>query len=78
MTQKFLEQERKDLNLHIDLCAQRYHELDNRLAVVERKIDQLSEDLARGQRSLQKTIIATAATIVPSVLALIVTMLTTI
>lgn len=76
MTQKFLEQERQDLNLHIDLCAQRYHELDNRLAVVEGKIDRLSEDLARGQRSLQKTIIATAATIVPSVLALAIAMIT--
>lgn len=63
--------ERQDLELHVDLCAQRYLLLEKRLAVVETKVDALAGIIQKSQNNLSKVIITSATTIVASLLGLI-------
>lgn len=63
--------ERQDLELHVDLCAQRYLLLEKRLAVVETKVDGLAGIIQKSQNNLSKVIITSATTIVASLLGLI-------
>jgi hypothetical protein len=67
--------EKSSLEAHVDLCAMRYQALDLRLANLEIKMDKLQEDVVGGNKSMRSTIIGAAATIVSSVLGLIVVML---
>ena len=67
--------EKTSLEAHVDLCAMRYSQLDNRLAVLEEKMDAVQRDILESQKSLRTTIIATAATVVASVLSVVVAIL---
>ena len=67
--------EKSSLEAHVDLCAMRYRQLDLRLSVLETKMDAVQREIIDGQKSLKNTIIATAGTIVASVIGIIVTML---
>ena len=67
--------EKTSLEAHVDLCAMRYNQLDNRLAVLEEKMDAVQRDILESQKSLRTTIIATAATVVASVLSVVVAIL---
>ena len=67
--------EKESLEAHVDLCALRYENLDRRLTNVEDKLDDISDQMAKGQNSLAKVIIGATGTIVASVLGLIVTLL---
>lgn len=58
------EQERTDLDLHVDLCAQRYKELDNRLGIVEHKLDVITERVDTIKVEFKKSLIGAVATIV--------------
>lgn len=64
--------EKESLEAHVDLCALRYEQLDNRLTKVEQKLDDISDDLKTGQNSLSKVIIGAAGTIVAGLLSTIV------
>lgn len=65
------QQESSDLALHVDLCAQRYLLLEKRLATVEAKVDAVSESINKGNKSLSTVIISSAATVIASILALL-------
>ena len=67
--------ERESLEAHVDLCALRYEQLDNRLTGLESKVSQIHNDIISGQKSLNKIIITTAGTIVAAVLSIVVTLL---
>ena len=69
--------ERTSLEAHVDLCALRYQQLDNRLTNLEKKVDDIHEDIVSGQKSLTKVIIGTAGTIVAGVLSVVVAVLMT-
>lgn len=69
------ELEKESLEAHVDLCALRYEQLDNRLTNLETKVDNIHEDIITGQKSLSKVIIGTAGTIVAGVLSIVVTIL---
>jgi hypothetical protein len=69
--------ERTSLEAHVDLCALRYQQLDSRLTNLEKKVDDIHEDIVSGQKSLTKVIIGTAGTIVAGVLSVIVAVLMT-
>ena len=56
--------ESTDLELHVELCAQRYQELDARLTSVETKLDKLSETVTSLKNDLVKTLIASAGSII--------------
>lgn len=36
--------ENKDLNLHVELCAERYHRLEEKFGAVEERLDHLHKD----------------------------------
>lgn len=67
--------ERESLEAHVDLCALRYGQLDDRLTGLEKKVSQVHADILEGQQSLNKVIIGTAGTVIAGILAIIVTFL---
>lgn len=67
--------EKQSLEAHVDLCAMRYKQLDLRLTNLEVKMDAVQRDIVDGQRSLKTTLITSAATIVSSIVGLIVVLL---
>jgi hypothetical protein len=69
--------ERTSLEAHVDLCALRYQQLDSRLTNLEKKVDDIHEDIVSGQKSPTKVIIGTAGTIVAGVLSVVVAVLMT-
>ena len=67
--------EKESLEAHVDLCALRYEQFDNRLGKVEEKLDEISDQMASGQQSLIKVIIGAAGSIVAGLLSPIVVIL---
>ena len=67
--------EKTSLEAHVDLCAMRYGQLDQRLVSLEGKVDLIQKDIIEGQKSLKTTIIATAGTLMAGVLSIVVTIL---
>lgn len=67
--------EKTNLEAHVDLCAQRYKSLDERLTSIEGKFSDLKKLIEDGQQSMTKVLIGTAGTVVTGVLALIVVVL---
>jgi hypothetical protein len=66
-----VEAERTNLDLHVDLCAQRYTLLEKRLEIVESKVDSLAQQIQKSSSSISTVIITSAGTVVCSVLGLI-------
>jgi hypothetical protein len=67
--------EKESLEAHVDLCALRYQNLDNRLNNVERKIEDIHKDIKDGNASLIKVIIGAAGTITAGLLSTIIVMI---
>jgi hypothetical protein len=67
--------EKQNLEAHVELCAQRYQNLDDRLSSIEGKVSDLRKLIEEGQNSMTKVIIGTAGTVIASVLGLIVVLL---
>ena len=67
--------EKENLEAHVDLCALRYEQLDQRLTNVEEKIDNIHSDIVEGQKSMTKVLIGTAGTIVAGLLSTIIVIL---
>lgn len=67
--------EKESLEAHVDLCALRYEQLDDRLTKVEEKIDSVHEDIRSGNSALIKVLIGSAGTIVAGLLSTIVVLL---
>jgi SMC interacting uncharacterized protein involved in chromosome segregation len=67
--------EKTNLEAHVDLCAQRYDNLDKRLTSIELKFDKLQELIEKSHNSMAKVIIGTAGTVVTGVLGVLVVML---
>lgn len=68
--------EKESLEAHVDLCALRYMQLDQRLTKVEIKLDDIADDMKSGNDSLIKVIIGAAGTIVAGLLSTIVVIIT--
>jgi hypothetical protein len=67
--------EKNSLEAHVDLCAMRYQQLDNRLSVLETKMDLLQQQLVQGQRSIRNTVITSSVTVVGGIISLIITII---
>jgi hypothetical protein len=63
--------ERTNLEVHVDLCAQRYESLDNRLTSIENKFVDLQKLIEAGNSSMTKVVVGTAGTIVTGVLSVL-------
>ena len=70
-----IEIEKDYLSAHVDLCAQRYQSLDDRLTKVEGKFTELQELIQSGHESMTKIMIGTAGTVLTGVLGLVVVVL---
>jgi hypothetical protein len=68
--------ERTNLEAHVDLCAQRYESLDQRLTSIEAKVGELNAAIKDSHNSMVKVIIGTAGTVVAGVLSVLVVILT--
>jgi tetrahydromethanopterin S-methyltransferase subunit G len=56
--------ESEDLATHVELCAQRYKELDDRLDKLESKVDRIVETMNNFKSDIKKTLITTGGTII--------------
>jgi CII-binding regulator of phage lambda lysogenization HflD len=63
--------EKTNLELHVDLCAARYKELDEKVTVVHAKIDVLAAQINQFNANMTKVVVTTAGTIVVAVISLI-------
>lgn len=67
--------EKQSLEAHVDLCALRYLQLDTRLNHLEKKVEEIHDDIVEGQKSMTKVIIGTAGTVIAGVLGIVITLL---
>lgn len=67
--------EKQSLEAHVDLCALRYGQLDQRLSNLEEKVETIHNDILEGQKSLSKVIIGTAGTIIAGVISVVITIM---
>ena len=67
--------EKESLEAHVDLCAIRYEQLDNRLTKVEETLEEMRDEMRNGNQSLIKVMIGAAGTIVAGLLSTIVVLL---
>jgi len=67
--------EKESLEAHVDLCALRYENLDNRLTKIETKVEDIHEDITNGNKNLVKVIVGAVGTVVAGLLSTIVVLL---
>lgn len=75
MSIKTTDLERTNLEAHVDLCAQRYQQLDYRLGIIEVKMEGIGKDIKAGNNSINKVIITAAGSILTGLLGLVATLL---
>lgn len=63
------ELEKTNLEAHVDLCQQRYEQLEGRLTKIEEKVDDIHKDITEGQKSMTKVLIGTAGTVIAGLLS---------
>jgi Mg2+ and Co2+ transporter CorA len=68
--------EKDHLEIHVELCAQRYDNLAERLSKIETKVSELSDTIKSSQNSMTKIMIGTAGTVVTGVISTIIVLLT--
>ena len=61
--------EKQSLEAHVDLCALRYANLDNRLSTVETTLKEIHTDIKNGLASMTKVLIGTAGTVIAGLLS---------
>ena len=75
MANKPSDLEKESLEAHVELCALRYAQLDERLSTLEDKVGTIHTDIIEGQKSMTKVIIGTAGTVIAGVLSIVITLL---
>jgi hypothetical protein len=63
--------EKQNLEAHVELCAQRYDALEQRMSSVEGKLSTLQDTVERSSLNTIKILIGTAGTIIVAMLSLI-------
>lgn len=61
--------EKNNLESHVELCALRYEALDNRLSIIETKVENLQDLIQKSHMSMTKVLIGTAGTVIAGVLS---------
>lgn len=67
--------EKENLEAHVELCRQRYENLERRLTAIEEKVSTVHDDIQNGNKSMVKVVIGATGTIVAGLLSTIVVML---
>jgi len=68
--------EKQNLEAHVELCAQRYDALEQRMSSVEGKLSTLQDTVEKSSLNTIKILIGTAGTIIVAMLSLIGVILT--
>lgn len=68
--------EKENLEAHVELCAQRYDALEQRLTSVEKKIGTLQDTIEKGQLNTIKVLIGTAGTVIVGILSCLAVIIT--
>jgi len=75
-TGPMIDVERTNLEAHVDLCAQRYQNLDDRLTSIEGKFVDLKKLIEDGHSSMTRVIVGTAGTMLTGIISLVIVLLT--
>lgn len=67
--------EKENLEAHVELCAERYKQLETRLGNIEVKVSALQETIEKSHLNTIKVLIGTAGTVIVGVLSLLGVML---
>jgi len=67
--------EKTSLEAHVDLCAIRYSQLENRLTVIESKVSTLQSTIEKSHMSMIKVLVGTAGTVITGVISTIIVIL---
>lgn len=68
MSIETLPTEHEDLNLHVNLCEQRYKALEIRLEKVEQKLDEIDKKLAEIRLDFFKIMVGTGGSIITAII----------
>lgn len=63
--------EKESLEAHVELCAVRYGQLEDRLTSVEKKLGTLQETIEKSHLSTIKVLIGTAGTVIVGLLSML-------
>jgi len=56
--------EKESLEAHVELCQNRYENLDRRLNIIEEKVERVHNDILQGNKAMIKVFIGAAATVI--------------
>lgn len=62
--------EKENLEAHVELCAERYKQLDTRLGNIELKVQTLQDTIEKSHLNTIKVLIGTAGTVIVGILSL--------
>lgn len=63
--------EKENLEAHVELCAERYKQLESRLGAIEEKVGGLQKTIEKSHLHTIKVLIGTAGTVIIGVLSLL-------
>lgn len=67
--------EKENLEAHVELCAERYKQLETRLTSIEGKVEKLAGMVESGQNSMTKVLVGTAGTVVAGIISTLIVIL---
>jgi hypothetical protein len=62
--------EKENLEAHVELCAERYKQIESRLSIIEDKVSSLHNAIQKSHLNTIKVLIGTAGTVIVGVLSL--------
>lgn len=68
--------EKENLEAHVELCAERYRQLETRLTAIEGKVATLQDTIEKSHMSTIKVLIGTAGTVIVGILSTLAVIMT--
>lgn len=68
--------EKENLEAHVELCAERYRQVETRLVTIESKVATLQDTIEKSHLNTIKVLIGTAGTVIVGILSTLAVVLT--
>ena len=68
--------EKENLEAHVELCAERYKQLETRLSSIEGKVANLQDTIEKSSLNTIKVLIGTAGTVIVGMLSMLAVIIT--